>query len=157
RPLPATPNTFILPGRYTELPETENSFWVKQNKIYLAAAASGKDTSLMLIQVGTDSIFQQRISSNTSLTSTSSQYLSDFDLGQIVFYFDNKTDSSSKELTKTNKDTQVEIESEKSNTIAMAFKELESQKVKNNNKDLETKEFSGELKVILNYDFDDTQ
>jgi outer membrane protein OmpA-like peptidoglycan-associated protein/tetratricopeptide (TPR) repeat protein len=157
RPLPATPNTFILPGRYKELPDTENSFWVKQNKIYLAAAASGKDTSLMLIQVGADSIFQQRISSNTSLTSTSSQYLSDFDLGQIVFYFNNKTDSSSKELAKTNKDTQVEIESEKSNTIAMAFKELESQKTKNHNKDLETKEFSGELKVILNYDFDDTQ
>jgi len=159
QPASALVNTFILPGRYKELPETENSFWVKKNKVYLAAATNGKDTSMFLVQIGTDSLFKQSISSDTDLTSTEAIYLSDFDLGKIVFFFNKKADSSTTTLAKTDKpkNTEPEVESEKSNTIAMVYKELEGQKIKNKNKDLDTKEFSGELKIILNYDFDDTK
>lgn len=158
-PIPAAVNTFILPGRYKELPETENSYWVRKDRVYLAAATNGKDTSMVLVHIGSDSLFQQVLSSDTTLASTNVNYLRDFDLGKILFYLDKKTDTSATVLAKTEKpkNTEPEVESEKSNTIAMVYKELEGQKTKNKSKDLETRDFSGELKIILNYDFDDTK
>lgn len=161
KPVAARENTLIQAGRYKELPATENSYLIDPDKIYVGAAVHHQDTVLLLFQSTPQKILNKTFTTDNYSTSWEENRTRDFSLAVIDFYFDHTgtTDSSVVAQTKETEagHTVNDIESEHSHTISKLYKELEAQKTRTLRKDMPTKEYSGELKIVLNYDFDDTK
>ena len=159
KPVSATENTIIQAGRYKELPVSQHSFLIEPDKTYLGIAVHEKDTILFLFQSAAGRILNKTFVPDTNLVSSEEIRARDFILANIDFYFDRDADSVAVTLAmETEARNEInDMESEHSHTVSKLYKELEAQKTRTQSKDMPTREFSGELKIVLNYDFDDTK
>ena len=161
KPVAARENTLIQAGKYKELSSIQNTYLIDPEKMYVGAAIYNKDTLLFLFRSTSQKILSKTFSTDDYSSSQQEMRTRDFSMAIIDFYFDQDqtVDSSSAVLAKETEvsNTINDIENEHSHTISKLFKELESQKTRTRNKDMPTREYSGELKIVLNYDFDDTK
>jgi outer membrane protein OmpA-like peptidoglycan-associated protein len=141
----ATQNTVIPANTHPLFPEADNSYLLQPGKEYLAAAAFGKDTIVYLVSTDAGLNIKDSVSQGEKTGEASFNDLEDFKLVNINLFFNKAKDSIPVTTAKTEKSTPDQsIENERSNTVTRVFKELES-------------EHSKDLKIILNYDFDDTK
>lgn len=157
KPKPVQPNTIISGGKYKELESSENSFLVFKNKNYLAAAAGVSDTVYFLLQTSDDQILSETFIPDTSLIYHNESKLPDFTLANIEFFFSKKVDSNFLASSANREINENQIESEKSNTVAKVINEIEEISSRTRDKEIEGEALTPELKIILNYDFDDTK
>ncbi len=161
KPVPARENTLIQAGRYKELPSADNSYLIDPDKAYIGAAVYDKDTVLLLFRSAPQKILSKTFATDDHSTARQEIRTRDFSLAVIDFYFD-KTQAADSSVTALATETEAgntvnDIESEHSHTVSKLYKELEAQKTRTLSKDIPIKEYSGELKIVLNYDFDDTK
>lgn len=157
KPKPVKPNTIISGGKYIELKTPDNSFLIFKEKTYLAAAAGATDTVYFLLRTSEEQILSNTFIPDTSLTNSNEKKLPDFTLANIEFFFSKVVDSAFITASANREIHENQIESEKSNTVGKVINEIEEISSRTRNKEIEGEALTPELKIILNYDFDDTK
>lgn len=147
QPIPVEKNEIIGNGQVEELSETDNSFLIKNNQEYIAAAAFEEDTLYYIFKTS-ESKIADSFSEDTSYALGYSVPSKIFHIARIDFYF-----HSDSVAVKATLPEEPVVENEKSNTVTKVMKELEAE----NTWGVRTERTTKDLIIVLNYDFDDTQ